>query len=174
VILILMGVAGAGKTTVGRALADRLGWPFIEADDFHPAPNIEKMRRNQPLSDADRIPWLTQVHEVLKSASIRGADLIVACSALREHYRLELVRDIPDAHWIFLRASRSLLYSRLSTRQGHFAGLGLLDSQLAALEPPLDAITVDADQPIASLVDGLCRELGLPCSTGASESQRLQ
>jgi gluconokinase len=163
-IVILIGVAGAGKTTVGCALSERLQWPFVDADDLHSPENIQKMRHGVALDDADRRPWLARVNEVMRSASGRRG-LVLACSALKEQYRAEMARGVPDARWVWLRAGRELLLSRLSTRQGHFAGPALLDSQLATLEPPAGAAIVDAGKPVQALVDEICSALRLSCTS---------
>jgi gluconokinase len=164
-IAVVMGAAGAGKTTVGRALADRLQSRFVDADDLHPSSNVAKMARGESLDDADRAPWLAQIHELLLKAAETKGDLVLACSALREQYRLELARGVPGLRWVFLQAPRTLLHSRLSTRQRHFAGPALLDAQLAVLEPPRDAIVADASKPVATLVEEIARAL-----TTAAES----
>ena len=154
-----MGAAGAGKTTVGRALAKRLGWRFVDADDLHSPANVAKMTRGIPLDDADRTPWLAQVHAVMTDAADRSEDLVVACSALRERYRSDLAEGVRPLRWVFLQAPRALLHERLSLRRGHFAGPELLDAQLAALEPPIDAMTIDAGQPVLTVVDAIWRWL---------------
>jgi len=158
-IAVLMGVAGAGKTTVGRAVAERLQWRFVDADDLHPASNIDKMARGMPLDDTDRQPWLEEVHEVMEAAAARNEGLMVACSALREQYRRQLARGIPDLRWIYLRADRALLHQRLAARYGHFAGPALLETQLKTLEPPREAVVVDAAKPTPVLVDEICAAL---------------
>jgi gluconokinase len=163
-IIILMGPAGVGKTTVGRALASAIGWPFRDADDLHPPANIEKLRRGVPLDEADRQPWLARVREVIVDASERKADVVLACSALREAYRQYLREgvDVDVIRWVFLYADRDLLHRRLASRQGHFAGPALLDSQLADLEPPADAPVVATSRPVADAVTEIRNTLGLP------------
>lgn len=148
-ILIVMGVAGSGKSTVGRLLADRLGWPFFDGDDFHPAGNVEKMRRGIPLSDADRLPWLERLAELIRQ---RGGSAVLACSALKESYRRILSGGDPRARFVYLRADPALLAARLERRTGHFFARTLLESQLAALEEPAGAIVVDASQPAEAAV----------------------
>jgi gluconokinase len=147
-IVIVMGVAGAGKTTVGRALAAALGWPFVDADDLHPAANVDRMRRGQPLDDADRAPWLQAVASTIRTMK----DGVVACSALKRAYRDALrVRD--DVRFVYLVVDRAVLERRLAARRGHYMPPSLLPSQLATLEPPDDAIVVDGDAPVDRLVD---------------------
>ncbi len=165
-IVILMGAAGAGKTTVGRALALATGWPFHDADDLHPAANVDKISRGIPLDDEDRAPWLRQVHAMLVRLSGDGISAVVACSALRVQYRATLGDGVGDLRWVFLRADERLLAQRLARRTGHFAGPTILPAQLADLEPPggADALTVAADQPVAQLVARICAGLRLPCA----------
>ena len=151
--IIVMGVAGSGKTTVGRALADRLGWRFCDADDLHSAENIRRIRRNLPLRDRDREPWLQRVRATIEQAQTDGAGLVVACSALKERYRQILSSGIPGVRFVYLAADAELLRDRLRRRQGHFAGPALLDSQLADLEPPDHALHVDASLPVDAIVD---------------------
>jgi carbohydrate kinase (thermoresistant glucokinase family) len=140
-----MGVAGSGKSTVGRALADRLGWDFAEGDDLHPAANIAKMAAGHPLSDADRAPWLALVRDWIDSRVQAGRPGVITCSALKRSYR-DVLRD-EHVVFVHLSATREQLLPRLVARTGHFMPAALLDSQLADLEPPDDgeqAITVDA------------------------------
>lgn len=146
-----MGVAGSGKSTVGRLLAERLGWPFVDGDDLHPAENVEKMRRGIPLTDADRLPWLERLRELVS----RSERAVVACSALKESYRRTLEGGDPRVRFVYLRADPALLASRLEKRTGHFFARTLLDSQLAALEEPEDAIVVDASQPAEAAVQAI-------------------
>jgi gluconokinase len=150
-VVVMMGPAGAGKSTVGRALAEALGCPFRDADNLHSPESIEKLRAGRRLTDEDRLPWLRRVHqEILRLASDAGG--VVACSALRQRYRAILAEGVPDVRWVYLQASPDVLRSRLSTRRGHFAGPAIVDSQLEALEPPADALTLDATLPVDALV----------------------
>lgn len=151
-VVVLMGVSGAGKTVVGRRLATQLDWAFLDADDFHPAANIAKMRSGVALDDADRLPWLQAIHRSLQDAVRRGLNVVVACSALRDHYRQVLLDGVPDVRLVYLQAPREVLRQRLESRRDHFMPAELLDSQLAALEPPLKAMRVDATQTIDHLV----------------------
>lgn len=145
VILIVMGVAGAGKTTVGRLLAHDLGWPFYDADDFHPPANIEKMHRGEPLSDADRVPWLDAQHELIAGIVRAGDSAVLACSALKQAYRDRLAAGVADVRFVYLRGDASLVRLRLARRSGHFMPVSLLQSQVDALEEPSDAIAIDID-----------------------------
>ena len=161
-VVVLMGPAGAGKSTIGHALAGRLRWSFVDADDLHSPASVATRAQGIPLDDADRASWLDRVNGAMRTAAANGSDLVVACSALRERYRAQLTRKVPDVRWVFLRATRALLHERLATRRGHFAGPALLDTQLMALEPPVGAIEIDAASPIDAIVDDICRALQLP------------
>jgi gluconokinase len=135
-IVIVAGVSGSGKSTVGALLAGRLHWGFADADDFHPAANIEKMRAGIPLSDDDRWPWLRAIAAWMDERIARGESAVVGCSALKRSYRDLLLDGRPEARMVFLAADRDVLVRRLTARHGHFFPEQLLDSQLAALEPP--------------------------------------
>src|SRR5690349_5227031 len=135
-----MGAAGAGKTTVGRQLATDLGWPFFDADSVHTPEDVARMRAGQPLTDAERAPWLRRVGAAICEIHRQSPDLVVACSALKRHYRDALAEQVPDLRWIYLEASEALLRERLTARRNHFASTGILEAQLADLEPPEDAL----------------------------------
>ena len=135
-ILIVAGVAGSGKTTVGALLAGRLRWRFADADTFHPEANIAKMRAGIPLTDEDRQPWLRAVEEWIETRIADGQSAVITCSALKRAYRHELLDGRPAAMMVFLMVSRAVLDRRLLSRPGHFFPEKLLDSQLADLEPP--------------------------------------
>jgi carbohydrate kinase (thermoresistant glucokinase family) len=137
---IVMGVSGCGKSTVGQLLAKEAGLPFLDADDFHPPANIEKMRSGIPLTDSDRTPWLARLHHQLL-AHDSGPGCVLACSALRESYRLALAGPLPAIRWVYLRGTRAELLARLEAREEHFMPATLLDSQLALLEEPVGAMT---------------------------------
>lgn len=154
-IVLLMGVAGSGKTTVGRALAADLGWPFADADDFHSAANRAKMAAGQPLDDTDRAPWLAALRRLIDDTLAADAHLVLACSALRQTYRDRLLADPTRIRLVFLHGSPALLRERLARRRGHFLPAALLDSQLAALEPPADALTLDLVAPPDALVHAI-------------------
>lgn len=151
-VIILMGVSGSGKTTIGRLLTDELGWNFADADDFHPPANIAKMSAGQPLNDADRVPWLAALRAYIERALAADENAVVACSALKESYRATLVVDPARVRVVFLHASRQLLLERLEQRASHFMKAGMLDSQLATLEPPADALSLDVSAPPDELV----------------------
>lgn len=157
-LVVVMGVAGCGKTTVGTALATSLGVPFVDADDLHPPANIARMRQGRPLDDAARAPWLDAVHAALAGA---GGGLVVACSALKQAYRQRLADGLPGLRFVHLQVERAVLDARLAQRAGHFFPPALLDDQLATLEAPRDAVVVDGGRPVAevvaAVVRGLCR-----------------
>jgi gluconokinase len=155
VIVIIAGVSGSGKTTVGILLADRLGWRFADADDFHPAANVAKMRAGIPLTDADRGPWLRAIAAWMDERIARGEDAVVGCSALKRSYRDRLLAGRPDARMVFLAPDREVLARRLAARHGHFFPEQLLGTQLDALEPPAPdervLTVVPSDDPAATV-----------------------
>lgn len=142
-VIIVMGVSGCGKTTVGRLLADRLKLPFRDADHFHPEPNIEKMRAGIPLNDEDRKPWLENLNQSMRQWN-REAGAVLACSALKKSYR-DLLRNgfnPNEVIFVFLKGNKELIAGRLKQREGHYMPPGLLDSQFKALEEPVNALTI--------------------------------
>lgn len=147
--LVVMGVSGAGKTTLAVALAARLGWPFQEGDALHPQANVEKMRAGVALDDADRMPWLDAIRAWMGANRAAGISGVVSCSALKRRYRELLVGAASDVRFVFLDADRALLVERLGQRVDHYMPASLLDSQLATLEPPLadEATIIDAALP---------------------------
>jgi gluconokinase len=140
-VLILMGVVGAGKTTVGELLAQKLGWKFADGDDFHPAANVEKVRKGISLTDADREPWLTALHSAITKWNTDNQNVVLACSALKRKYRDALGTE--HITYIYLKGSRELILGRLRARHGHFANESILATQLEDLEEPEDAIAVE-------------------------------
>jgi len=154
-----MGVAGSGKTLVGAMLAKSLNWQFADADDFHPAANIEKMTRGVPLTDEDREPWLRAMHDAIVGWIESGENAVLACSALKQRYR-DRLSHVPETRFVYLKGSPDLIYSRLSQRQNHFMKPEMLASQFAALEEPADAIVVDIsaspDENVAEIRRRLC------------------
>jgi gluconokinase len=159
-IVIVMGTTGSGKTTIGTLLAKRQGWEFVDADDFHPPANVEKMKHGIPLTDADREPWLKALHDRIVEWNTEARNVVLACSALKKSYRDEL-RASPDVKFVYLKGSYELFSQRVLTRKGHFAKQDLLASQFATLEEPTDAITVDAVPSPEQIVAEVRRQLGL-------------
>lgn len=164
-VVVLMGVSGAGKTTVGTRLAEALGWDFADADDFHPEANVRKMERGEPLTDADRGPWLRALRDFIEDRLAAGAPAVVTCSALKASYRDVLLKGLDDADLVYLRGSYERIRRRLEARTDHFFDAELLESQFEALEAPGpdEALIVDVDAPPDALVRTIRRELpGLP------------
>ena len=157
-----MGVAGAGKTTIGRCLADELGWQFSDGDDFHPAVNIEKMRQGQALTDADRQPWLERIHAAIIDRISRNQPAVLACSILKARYRAIVVAGC-DKHLrlVYLKGSMNLFRERVAHRVDHFMRQELLDSQFAILEEPADAIVMNAALPPQEIVRQIRAGLGV-------------
>jgi len=157
-VIVLLGVTGSGKSTLGKALAAELGWRFVEGDDFHPAPNIDKMRRGVALTDSDRIPWLQNVRTEIAGALARGESAVVACSALRESYR-DVLRISSDVKFVYLKASMALIEARLQKRQGHYMNPVLIPSQFDTLEEPKKALWIDAGLAVPEAVEQIRRAL---------------
>jgi gluconokinase len=154
-VVVLMGVAGSGKTTIGRQLAAELSWNFADADEFHPPANVAKMSAGIPLDDTDRAPWLAAIRRYIDTRLERREHAIVTCSALKEKHRAILLNGSPDVKLVYLRGSRDLLWQRISGRQGHFMKPAMLDSQLAALEEPVNALTVDIAPSPQEIIAGI-------------------
>jgi gluconokinase len=160
--LIMMGVAGSGKSTIGEALAARLGWRYEDGDRFHPASNVAKMSAGQPLTDEDRWPWLKAIADEIDRLSAAHERAVVACSALRRVYRDVLVHGRHDVGIVYLDGTQALIAERLGRRRGHFMPSGLLASQFKTLEPPTadeHPITVSIDAPVEAIVDDIVTKL---------------
>jgi gluconokinase len=142
-IVVVMGVSGAGKTTIGRLLAEQLEWEFYDADNLHSPENKRKMSDGIPLTDIDREPWLTSIRSLVEKIIASDADAVIACSALKRSYRERIVIDPSRVKLIYLKGSRELIADRIAHRRNHFMNKNLLDSQFDALEEPPDAITID-------------------------------
>ncbi|HEY8901384.1 MAG TPA: gluconokinase [Chthoniobacterales bacterium] len=158
-LFIVMGVSGCGKSSVASLLADRTGGLFLDADDFHPAANKAKMAAGIPLNDDDRWPWLDALSAELRAQAAAGRTVFLACSALKQTYRDRLVAGNPSLRFIYLKGSRELILGRMQARENHFMPPALLDSQLATLEEPVDAITVSIEPPLEAIVDEALRRL---------------
>ena len=157
-----MGVSGCGKTTIGRALADAMGWAFLDADDFHPEANVAKMRAGTPLTDDDRWPWLDRLAAEMSAINARGASAVLGCSALRQAYRDRLARA-GGVRIVYLKGDRATIEPRLAARAGHYMPPSLLTSQFAALEEPANAIVVDIRLPAPRQVQAIRDALTLSC-----------
>jgi gluconokinase len=161
--LIVMGVAGSGKSTIGEQLAARLGWIYEDGDTFHPANNVAKMSAGKPLTDEDRWPWLQAIADEIDRLCLAGERAVVACSALRRAYRDVLVHGRKDIRLVYLEGTQQLIADRIGQRKGHFMPPGLLASQFKTLEPPADderPLTVSIDAPVETIVDDIVRQLG--------------
>ena len=160
-LIILMGVSGAGKTTVGRLLAQDLGWPFFEGDDFHPPSNVLKMARGIALTDEDRWPWLDRIRELIGTIVDSGQDAVIACSALKQTYREHLLEGSQGTVFVYVKGDYGLIRSRLAQREDHFMKANLLDSQFRTLEEPEGVITIDAVLKPREIVDAVKQALAL-------------
>ncbi|MFP4344504.1 MAG: gluconokinase [Anaerolineales bacterium] len=169
-VIVLMGVAGAGKTTIGKRLSRRLGWSFYEGDDFHPPENVEKMRQGIPLTDEDRVPWLRALHRLVQRLLERNEDAVLACSALKQSYRERLMRGDEGVRFVYLKGSYDLIRHRLQSREGHYADADLLDSQFGALEEPAGVVTVEVSRPPDEVVETIITRLGLDDEERGSDS----
>jgi gluconokinase len=159
-IILLMGVTGVGKTTVGKALAQELNWEFADADDFHSAANVAKMRAGIPLDDADRAPWLQALHEAIGQWIAGGKSVVLACSALKEAYRKQLVIGA-EVRVVWLQAEYEVIERWLTERHGHYMNPALLRSQFETLEPPRDAVSIDTNKDVPEVVAAIRQDLGV-------------
>jgi gluconokinase len=174
--LIVMGVSGSGKSTIGDKLAERLGWSYEDGDRFHPASNVAKMSAGQPLTDEDRWPWLRAIAEEIDRICEAGEHAVIACSALKRAYRDVLVHGRNDVRIIYLKGTQDLIASRLALRKGHFMPPGLLASQFKTLEPPglsENPVIVSIDASVEAVVDDIVPKLGLgPADSSAPRRNR--
>ena len=152
---IVMGVSGCGKSSVGKSLAEKLGWDFYDADDFHPPENVTKMSNGIPLDDSDRAPWLVALHDLISSSLTKNRPGVLACSALKERYRQQLMDSNNDVGLVYLKGSYDLIWSRMLARKEHYMKPHMLQSQFAALEEPTKALTID----ISMSVDDIVQEI---------------
>jgi carbohydrate kinase (thermoresistant glucokinase family) len=163
-VLVIMGVSGSGKSTIAELLARELGWPFRDADEFHPRANVEKMKSGVPLTDADRWPWLHAIAAFIDETRARGEHAIVTCSALKRAYRRIIIGERRDVRLVYLKGDQALIASRLASRHGHFMPPALLQSQFDALEEPgadERPITVPIDPRAEEIASRILAELGL-------------
>src|SRR5438132_841873 len=160
-IIILMGVSGSGKTTIGERLAQALSWPFYDGDQFHPPANVAKMQQGIPLTDEDRWPWLQALRMHIETCIHQGVSAVLTCSALKQAYRKQLIIDEAEVNLVYLKGDYDLIHERLAQRQGHFMPPGLLASQFAALEEPEQAIVVDIGPPPETIVALIRQQLGV-------------
>jgi gluconokinase len=165
-VIEVMGPTGSGKTTIGTLLAARLGWEFVDADQFHSAANKAKMHQGIPLTDADRLPWLQAIHEQIERWLAKKRNVVLACSALKQSYR-DLLWSGPEVRFVYLKGSYNLIYERLLARKGHFADEQILAGQFADLEEPTNAISVDIARSPEQIVDEICARLALQCKKEA-------
>lgn len=151
-IILVMGVSGSGKTTVAKKLAESLGWDFRDADEFHSQKNIEKMHSGVALDDADRLPWLQKIQNIIKQYLCENKNLVLTCSALKASYRQMMLVNHESVKLVYLKGSFELIEKRLQTRLNHFMSAKLLQTQFDALEEPIDAFTVDISQSVEAIV----------------------
>ncbi len=172
--LILMGVSGSGKTTIGETLAQRIGWAYEDGDKFHPKSNVAKMSAGQPLTDEDRWPWLQAIADEIDRVCAAHEPAVIGCSALKRAYRDILLHGRSDVRIVYLKGSQQLIAGRLAHRKGHFMPAGLLKSQFETLQPPgadENPITVSIDASVDAVVDDIVHQLK-PAATGRSEPGR--
>ena len=151
-IILVMGVSGSGKTTVGRLLAEELGWPFYDGDDFHPEENVRKMASGIPLDDADRIPWLQKLNLLMRETDRRNTSAVIACSALKKSYRTILSDGVADLKMAYLKGDYQSIENRMLQRQGHYMKAGMLKSQFDALEESADLLTLNIEKDPVTIV----------------------
>ena len=157
--LIVMGVSGSGKTSVGKVLAEHLRWDFYDADDFHPSENVAKMASGIPLNDSDRAPWLAALHRLISDSVILNQPGVLACSALKERYRQQLMNGHDGVQLVYLKGSYDLIWSRMETRTDHYMKPHMLHSQFEALEEPSNALTVDISLSVQEILEFVIKQI---------------
>ena len=172
-IIVLMGVAGSGKTTVGTMLAEAMKCPFLEGDSLHSKENVDKMSDGIPLTDADRAPWLAAIRMRILERFERGLDLVVACSALKQQYRKVLAKDVPIT-WVYLKGSPALIRARLRARPNHFMKADMLASQFEALDEPSDALVVDISASPSTIVKQILSQVWRSRHTGVAQAPQQE
>jgi gluconokinase len=160
-VILIMGVAGSGKTKIGSLLAADLSWDFFDGDDFHPISNIRKMSAGLPLTDEDRYPWLDQLQVLISDLHAREKNGVLACSALKESYRQLLASGGEDLELVYLKATPKLIKARLADRKGHFMPMELINSQFRTLEEPASAITIPAEWSPGRIIKAIRSEIGI-------------
>jgi gluconokinase len=168
-VIVVMGVSGSGKSTVGKKLAESLGWKYFDADDFHSKANVQKMKSGVPLTDADREPWLHELRDLIKDCLEKKTDAVLACSALKEIYRKHLLVN-DDVRLVYLKGDQDMIEDRLNRRRGHFMNPALLESQFATLEEPVEGTRVDAAGDPDEIVKTIRKRLDLD-SNGPDQQQ---
>ena len=157
--VIVMGVSGSGKSRVGKLLAEKLGWDFYDADDFHPPANVKKMADGIPLDDSDRAPWLASLHDLISSNLMKNRPGVLACSALKERYRQQLIDRNTDVNLVYLKGSYDLIWSRMADRKEHYMQPEMLQSKFDTLEEPLHALTIDISRPIDEILSKVLEQI---------------
>jgi gluconokinase len=159
--IVLMGVSGSGKTSVGQRLSQVLSWPFFDGDDFHHQENKEKMANGVPLSDDDRAPWLAHLNDLIAENLNEGTSLLLACSALKQEYRDQLTEGNPGTIFIHLKGDYDFIFKRMQARTGHYMKAELLLSQFETLEEPAEALTIDIKQNLDAIIEEIITKLHL-------------
>ena len=159
--IVIMGVSGCGKSSVGAGLSARLGWPFYDGDDFHPQANVDKMASGRPLNDDDRAPWLAALHDLIAEHLERGDSMLLACSALKQTYREQLRQGNPGTTFVHLKGDFDLIFGRMQQRPGHYMKAEMLRSQFETLEEPAQALTVDISQSLDAVIQDIITRLDL-------------
>ena len=157
--ILVMGVSGCGKTSVGKALADKLGWAFYDADDFHPPENVAKMANGIPIDDADRAPWLAALHDLVSDSLRDERPGVLACSALKERYRQQLLGGNEGVLIVHLQGNFDLIWSRMEKRTDHYMKPHMLKSQFETLEEPAGALTMNIAMPVADIVQEISKQV---------------